>query len=113
MEKVLIVDMVAEGGGVKIFGQVIDGVWSFTREWIEMTVDDDDCEEWVTRTSEPFVDLFDGFPKYWRRLYPIEVHPEFKQRLLVEYEKYPAEGEATQHQAQRERWLAALSGGKL
>ena len=46
MDKVAIVEMGVEGGGITIYGSQSDGVWSFWTEGSSMDLDDNDEEVW-------------------------------------------------------------------
>jgi hypothetical protein len=72
----------------------------------------DDEEETWTWQSEPVRSLAAALPKGWYELHPIEVNPQFRAALLVEYTVargpcfQPDEEDAHRHAG----WLAALGG---
>jgi hypothetical protein len=83
----IIVRVGAEGGDVTLYG-VRDGRrWLFSREVIDQTplmIDESAIEhssETVT-TWRRALKLLDKYP--WHHLYPLEVHPEFRERVMAE-----------------------------
>src|SRR5262249_5475478 len=87
MDKVVIVGMGVEGGGVTIYGRRTDGVWSFWQEGSSMDLDENDDEVWRGWSSDPVSDLSAALPGKWWMMYPTEVHPEFVTQLRREYER--------------------------
>jgi hypothetical protein len=85
VEKVVIVEMGVEGGGVEVYGRLTDGVWSFWREGSSMYLDENDDEAWASWISDPVTKLSLALPDEWSVMYPIKVHPDFVAQLRNEY----------------------------
>ncbi len=77
MEKILVTSMGVEGGGVKVYGRHIDGVWSFWQEGSSMYLEENDDEAWRSWTSDPVPELSLALPEQWYTMYPTHVHPDF------------------------------------
>jgi hypothetical protein len=83
-ENEVIIKLGAEGGSVVLYGFRTERGWSFAMEVTELQVTDDD-DEWVQNrpsvvdTWEAALKLLDKYP--WFKLYPISVHPEFRQQV--------------------------------
>ena len=82
----------AEGGGISLFGcQIRDGEWLFFASHVDQTptflAGDDEGVEirdrsgWVSGWSGA-LDLLDKRYRYWPHLYPIAVHPGFRDLVL-------------------------------
>lgn len=109
MEKVVIVGMGVEGGGVTIYGRWTHGVWSFWQEGASMDLDEKDEEVWRGWSSDPVSDLSAALPDKWWLMYPTEVHPGFVAQLRSEYERCRAAQLAHRGQCQQARWRELLA----
>jgi hypothetical protein len=85
-ESEVIIELGAEGGSITLSGFWTERGWSF---WREVT----DCidEEWIQHKSavvdswKAALKLLDQYP--WCRLFPVRIHPEFKQKIWVAVQK--------------------------
>jgi hypothetical protein len=82
----------AEGGGVSLFGrQLRDGEWLFIASHVDQTptflagdeesVEIRDRSGWVSGWNDA-LDMLDKRYRYWPHLYPITVHPDFRNLVL-------------------------------
>lgn len=85
MDRVVILDVGVEGGGTTIYGRCEAGGWVFWQEGSAMSLDDNDDEEWHNWSGEPVSELRAALPDEWYRMYPIEIHPEFKALIRTEF----------------------------
>ena len=75
----------ASGGSLTLLGLRTSSGWLFSRKVMDQTPGLLD-EPWIMYTSEAVpslgaaLNLFDKYP--WTRLFPIEVHPEFRASIL-------------------------------
>jgi hypothetical protein len=80
----LIVEVGAEGGSISVLGFRTEGGWRFTRAVGDQTPELID-EAWIQSKSgcvdswEAALKLLDQYP--WWKLYPLSIHPEFRQRI--------------------------------
>ncbi len=109
MDKVVIVKLRFEGGGVTICGRQTDGVWSLWKEAGAMYFDENDEENWRFWSSDPVSELSELLPKEWWMLSPIEIHPEFVAPLRREYERCLAAGGGNARGFRHDRWSRLLS----
>ncbi len=91
MEKLLIAKMSIEGGGCTVYGQCVDGTWSFWREGVSMYLDKNADEAWRRWSTEPVAQLTDALPKSWWRMYMRYVHPDFVEQLRTAFYTYQHE----------------------
>jgi hypothetical protein len=87
MDKITVVDLGLEGGGVTIYGNQEAGSWSFWTKVSSIGMDENDHEEWTSWTTEPVADLISVLPAEWPRFFPVEIHPAFRDWFRVHYEK--------------------------
>ena len=78
MDRETVLEIGCEGGGTTVYGREEGGWWVFWREWSSFALDENDDEEWRTGASEPVTDLTAVLPAKWHYLYPIRVHPRFR-----------------------------------
>ena len=88
MEKVVIAEMGLEGCGCTIYGQQVDGMWSFWRAGTSMMLDENDDEVWRSWESEPVANLLDALPDIWWLMHTYEVHPDFEAQLRQAFNLY-------------------------
>jgi hypothetical protein len=87
MEKpVVIVEVLAEGGSITLAGVRSGGEWRFTMEMNETVLLDLLDQPMVPsrpETARSWADALSLIDRYsWHRLYPGEVHPDFRERVL-------------------------------
>lgn len=87
MEKVVIMGMGVEGGGVIVYGRQSNGLWLFWQEWSSMYLDDNDDEAWRSWTSESVTELSLVLPEKWFVMSPTKVHSDFVSQIRREYER--------------------------
>lgn len=111
MEKVVIVELGVEGGGVTVYGRRVDGVWSFWGEGSSMYLDENDDIDWRHWSSEPVSTLAAALTGGWREMSPIEVHPEFVPQLRAEYMRSRSRRKPNgfSQQLREESWEGLLS----
>ena len=88
MSHIIIAKMGIEGGGCTIYGQQVDGVWSFWQGRTSMALDENDDEVWRQWQSEPVANLLDALPKTWWRMSIYRVYPDFKQQLREAFDQH-------------------------
>jgi hypothetical protein len=80
----VIIEVGAEGGSITLYGLPTDQGWVFSRKVIDQTPELID-EDWIKTNSDCFhsweaaLKLLDRYP--WPKLYPISVHPDFRERI--------------------------------
>jgi hypothetical protein len=80
----VIIEVGAEGGSIALYGFRTERGWVFTRETLDQTPELID-EDWIKSNSarvdswEAAVKLLDQYP--WCKLYPVTIHPEFRQQI--------------------------------
>ena len=74
MDKILILDLAAEGGGANIYGSEGEDGWIY---WTENNSYDSDEDCWVSSQTEPVDDLESVIPKDWLWAYPLKIHAPF------------------------------------
>jgi hypothetical protein len=93
-ENEIIVEIGAAGGSITLYGLRTESGWLFSREVIDSTplLLPEEFPEGVIHHSSSVVDsweealkLLDRYP--WHRLYPLRVHPEFRQKIWVEVQR--------------------------
>jgi hypothetical protein len=104
MDKVLIVSMGVEGGGMHVYGCRTDGVWSFWSESSSMGLDENDEEMWRNSSSDPVPELSTALGNRWWRMHPIEIHPEFAAQLRQEYEQCRGASSEQERPRTHNRW---------
>lgn len=85
MERVVILHVGIEGGGATVYGRHEADGWVFWHEGSSMYLDHNDDDQWHGWSSEPVSELCATLPDEWYRMYPIEVHPEFKALIRAEF----------------------------
>jgi hypothetical protein len=86
-ESEVIIEVGAEGGSVTLYGIRTDRGWLFSREVIDsgyVFIDEGPTVQHKTAvvdTWEAALALLDQYP--WATLYPISIHPDFMQIILV------------------------------
>ena len=112
---VVVVEVGAEGGSVTLIGRPGAGsAWQFARmtvdqsEWLLGEVEVElpgepplDSLEWVDGW-EAALGLLDRYP--WARLHPVEVHPEFRERMRVAVEERLADVDSESAERATEKW---------
>lgn len=85
-DKQVIVEVGAEGGSLTLYGLQSPDGWQFRVETSEAALVDDDDDmldlpkrPWVTAWRSALKQL-DSYP--WTRLYPLKVHPDFRDRVF-------------------------------
>ena len=93
-----IIDVGCEGGGCTLYGTEKDnGEWEFytnNSDWTPTLIDEDaiDCNSPAVNSWEKAVELLDEDCPSWRRLIPIKIDPDFRERIWGIYiEQYIAE----------------------
>ena len=90
-DTIKILALCAEGGGVCLFGRIESGNWRYFASHVDQTptflAGEDMGEEIRGCTSsvtswDAALKMLDQHFKYWPRLSPIEVHPEFRAQFL-------------------------------
>jgi len=115
----IILKIGGEGGSLTLIGKKVSGdSWRFRMERDERTIkqflSEDDLEGisdadfneksgWVDSFSRA-LDLLSRYP--WLMLYPLKVHPEFREPLLAEVERRGGHGQV-------ERWTRILERGNI
>jgi hypothetical protein len=80
----VIIEVGAEGGSITLIGFRTAQGWVFSRKVIDQTPELID-EDWIETNSdcvhswEAAVELLDRYP--WSKLYPISVHPDFREKI--------------------------------
>jgi hypothetical protein len=86
-ESEVIIEVGAEGGSITLYGIRTDRGWLFSREVIDsgyVFIDEGPTVQHKTAvvdTWEAALALLDQYP--WATLYPISIHPDFMQIILV------------------------------
>jgi exonuclease III len=86
----VIVEVLAEGGSITLYGARSPNGWVFSRDVMDQTPELLD-EPWIEHSStrvdswEAALELLDDYP--WHRLSPYKVHKEFRKAVLDEVEK--------------------------
>jgi hypothetical protein len=104
----LIIEIGAEGGSLALYGFRTDHGWVFTRKILDQTPELID-EEWIERKSrcvdswEAALGLLDQYP--WFSLYPVSIHPEFRQKIWFAVQERLQKNESSEFELQRWREL--------
>lgn len=85
MSHIIIAKMGIEGGHCTIYGQQVDGVWSFWHVGSTMDFDDEVGRQWQ---SEPVANLLDALPQIWWIMHIYHVHPDFEQQLREAFDQH-------------------------
>jgi hypothetical protein len=86
-ENEVIIELGAEGGSVTLYGIRTDRGWFFSRNVIDsgdVLIDDGPIIQHKSAIVDSWtaaLELLDRYP--WATLYPISIHPDFKQMLLA------------------------------
>jgi hypothetical protein len=83
-EQEVILRVGAEGGDITLHGVRTENGWRFQRKVVDQTacmLDEEEIrhDSLFTSSWDEALALLDRYP--WRRLYPLEVHPEFQQAV--------------------------------
>lgn len=106
MKPVVIVDLGVEGGGATIYGrQNGEGNWLFWQSGCAMS---GECDDWQAWEMEITPDVFASLPQSWWRMYPTEVHPDFRSRLADELKRALSQ-DAPLRATLARRWSAVLT----
>jgi hypothetical protein len=112
MNKILIVEIGMEGGGVTVYGSQSEGVWSFWTEGTSIDFDENDHEVWRSWSSEPVSSLDLVLPKDWPIFYPVKIHPEMVDWFRANYDKVrgsmPEEQRRYQEKHRHGHWMTIL-----
>ena len=81
MEPTIIATFGAEGGSCTVYGQQVDGAWSFWQAGSSMDFDENDDDSWEPWASEPVPNLLDALPEWWWCMLVLFVHPDFEAQL--------------------------------
>lgn len=107
----------AEGGDLTLYGTRSPEGWRFSRRAVDLTMDLLDLDDGTSLdersaqvgTWSAALALMDRYP--WHRLYPLEVHPDFRERVLEAVAaRYAAEGRPEGHYFLR--WQERCSGAR-
>ena len=84
-ESEMILEVGAEGGGIKLYGRRGEEGWCFSRNVIDQTPTllDESAIEHTSKLVDTWpaaLALIDKYP--WHKLHPLTVHPEFRQKVL-------------------------------
>jgi hypothetical protein len=84
MQCEVVLEVGAEGGSITLYGLRTNQGWVFSRKVIDQTPELIDEQSIATNSEcvgpwEAALGLLDRYP--WPRLYPISVHPEFRDRV--------------------------------
>lgn len=101
-----ILEMGGEGGSITLYGIRTDAGWLFSREVIDQTpelIDEDAIEHRseVVNSWPAALNLMSSYP--WRRLFPVKLHPEFKELIFAAVNS-PSKGEEAVSEYEFERW---------
>lgn len=103
---VLIVEVGAEGGSIKLYGLKTEGGWKFSRHVIDQTpaVIGEATIQHRTAVVESWMEALELLQRYpWHRLQPMSVHPEFHQTVLDAVRtRYRSEGQ--KNPSNMDRW---------
>jgi 8-oxo-dGTP pyrophosphatase MutT (NUDIX family) len=85
----VVVELGAEGGGIRLKGKQVGSEWWFRIETIESGLLDDEDEETTapissiswSKTWRGALKTLDAYP--WQNLHPLAVHPAFKAKILT------------------------------
>jgi hypothetical protein len=90
-ESEVILEIGAEGGSITLYGVRTQHGWCFSRKVIDWTpelIDEEPINEepfqrkaTIVNSWEAALDLLDQYP--WCKLYPISIHPDFRQKVWV------------------------------
>jgi hypothetical protein len=80
----VVIEIAGEGGSITLYGLRTNQGWVFSRKVIDQTAEliDEQCVETncdCVHSWEAALGLIDRYP--WPRLYPLSVHPEFRDRV--------------------------------
>ena len=87
MKSEIIVQAGCDGGSLTLYGQRNGRGWLYSTDMIDQTLSWVDDGPAVERTSEVVktwsaaLKLLDQYP--WHRLYPLSVHPKFKDKVIT------------------------------
>jgi len=108
---VLIVEVGAEGGSIKLYGLKIEKGWKFSRHVIDQTpaMIGDATIGHRTAVVESWTEALELLQRYpWHRLQPMTVHPEFHQAVLDAVRaRYLSEGQT--NPSNLDRWTEVCS----
>lgn len=74
----VILEVVAEGGSIVLYGLQASDTWRFSLEFIRVEPDDGEA---LVDSWDGALTLLDRYP--WPLLTPVRVHPDFRDRILV------------------------------
>lgn len=109
----VILQIGGEGGDLIIYGVRTPTGWKFFREVVDQSslmLDESAIEHRsdVVDNWEGALGLLDRYQ--WHRLFPLQVHPEFKERVLQEVEaRYQARNRPDRGNYGMERWMRLCS----
>ena len=109
----MIIFVAYEGGGARVFGREVNGVWSYWQEGGSMQDEDDEGKDWKYWTDDPVANLADALPGSWVMMSPVEIHPSFlgwfREHYEIEREKLSAYHRDLQKRRLHTKWLDILS----
>lgn len=97
----------AEGGSIALYGTRTDRTWVFSLDVDDQTptlMDESPihCSQTIDASFQHALKLLGRYP--WHKLYPLNVHPEFRSVVLDEVRKrFGSEGEMANNLAEWER----------
>lgn len=84
MNKVEIIELMAEGGSITVFGKCEEGIWTFWNETDELIFDENDDECQIKNVSNHSETLSRALPSEFYMYTPNNVHPEFFENIKSE-----------------------------
>ena len=87
----IIIELGAEGGSLTLYGLRTERGWSFslnTSDWTRELIDEEPIQKrsGVVDSWDAALGLLDRY-RYWPELYPISIHPDFKQQVWEAVQK--------------------------
>ncbi len=114
MDKVLVVVVGLEGGGVYVYGRQKDGIWSFWVEDSYMVLDEDLNDSWQGWVSDPVEDLSLAMPPSWPLNSPREINPVFLDWFRNKYDEACSQlaehCQRSHRQGGHRKWMWMLNG---
>jgi hypothetical protein len=112
----VVVEIGAEGGTIKVLGRTVDGAVQYSVQLRDQTLtflSGDEAGTAIRRDSawtaiwEEALKTLGKWP--WPMLYPMQVHPDYRERVLLEVERYRRPDGQPARASAVERWREACS----
>lgn len=93
-QRIKILELLAEGGALTVFGSEVDGEWRYSIEINEMTLEDEGggISDRPARTWQDVLDVLEHY--HWRKLGTFFVHPDYAERIQAARRAVPAPARA-------------------